>query len=225
VLGDRPPTAVIFDWDNTLIDNWGSIQAALNATFRAMDHPQWTLDEVKARVRGSLRDTFPPMFGDRWTEARDVFYATLEAVHLETVLPLPGAVALLDRLAGAGIYCALVSNKTGTYLRREAEHLSWSDRFGRLVGAGDAAEDKPAPAPVVMALEASGITPGPHVWFVGDTATDILCARNAGCTAILVRDTAPGQGDGVDEAMFDEIAPDLYVPDLAALALHLPQQP
>ncbi len=221
MLDGRPPKAVIYDWDNTLIDNWGSIQAALNATFRAMEHPEWTLDEVKARVRGSLRDTFPGMFGDRWTEAREIFYATLEAVHLDTVQPLPGSRALLDQLAQAGIYQGVVSNKTGTYLRREAAHLGWTGLFGHLVGAADASADKPDPAPVAMALDGSGHEAGPAVWFVGDTATDMLCARNAGCAAILVRDQAPGQGDGADESLFDEIVPDLYVPDLPSLAARL----
>ena len=28
----------------------------------------WTLDDTKARVRNSLRDTFPAMFGARWEE-------------------------------------------------------------------------------------------------------------------------------------------------------------
>ena len=218
MVAGRPARAVIYDWDNTLIDNWAAIQAALNAAFRATNHPEWTLEEVKARVRGSLRDTFPGMFGKGWTEARDIFYSTLDAVHLQTVLPLPGARALLDKLAAAGIYQGVVSNKTGTYLRREADHLGWTGLFGHLVGAADATADKPDPAPVALALDGSSIRAGPDVWFVGDTGTDMLCARNAGCIAVLIRDHRPGEGDGADEYLFDEIAPDLCLPDLASLA-------
>ena len=30
------PTAIIFDWDDTLVDNWESINSALNTTLKAM---------------------------------------------------------------------------------------------------------------------------------------------------------------------------------------------
>ena len=71
----QAPRAVIFDWDNTLVDSWGCILAAMNTTLKAMGHVEWTMEEAKNRVARSLRDSFPELFGDRWTEARDVFYA------------------------------------------------------------------------------------------------------------------------------------------------------
>jgi phosphoglycolate phosphatase-like HAD superfamily hydrolase len=43
------PAAVVFDWDDTLIDNWGAIRNALNAAFVAMGHETWTLAETRAR--------------------------------------------------------------------------------------------------------------------------------------------------------------------------------
>ena len=71
------PQGIIFDWDNTLVDTWPIIHDALNTTFRAFDKPEWTLTETKARVRHSLRDSFPPIFGDKWEQAGDVFYAPI----------------------------------------------------------------------------------------------------------------------------------------------------
>jgi len=71
-----PPRAILFDWDNTLVDAWGTIQLALNATLTAMGFPAWTMEETRLKVRASLRDSFPRMFGDRWLEARDIFYST-----------------------------------------------------------------------------------------------------------------------------------------------------
>ena len=40
------PKAVLFDWDNTLVDSWAVIHAALNETLTAMDHPNWTRAET-----------------------------------------------------------------------------------------------------------------------------------------------------------------------------------
>ena len=211
-IGGPPglPRAVLFDWDNTLVDNWVSIQDALNATLTAMGHAPWSLAEVRARVRSSARETFPRLFGKRADEAMQIFYDRFTAVHLDTLETLPGAVDLLDTLETLGIYRSVVSNKHGAFLRLEAERLGWDRRFAHLIGAGDAEEDKPSPAPIAMALEGSGISAGEAVWYVGDTLIDIECARNAGCVSVLV-----GDGHGEETAAAD---PDIRLSDLSALA-------
>jgi phosphoglycolate phosphatase len=213
------PTAVLFDWDNTLIDSWAVIHAALNETFTAMDHPHWTRDETEARVRGSLRDTFPTMFGERWLDAEKTFYGAFGRMHLEQLTPLPGAGDLLRELAAAGTYLGVVSNKRGHFLRLEAERLGWDRHFRQLAGAGDAVRDKPCREHVDHALgigtAKAGPAAGPDVWFVGDADIDIVCARNAGCRAILVRAQAPTTEE------LAVAAPDLHFPDLPALAAHI----
>ena len=186
------PRAILFDWDNTLVDTWPCIGKATNITLTAMGHAPWTETEIRERVAGSLRDTFPKIYGDRWEEARDVYYLAYESVHLETLAPLPGAEDLLTRAAAAGLLLGVVSNKTGRYLRQEVGHLGWDRFFGRAIGAQDAARDKPAPDPIFMALDGSSIEPGPQVWFVGDAAVDIECGAAAGCTTILLHGGAAG---------------------------------
>jgi phosphoglycolate phosphatase len=85
------PTALLYDWDNTLVDGWVGITAALNAVFHAFAMSEWSVADTKARVRVSLRDSFPVMFGSEWERARDIFFATLEARHLHHVRPMAGA--------------------------------------------------------------------------------------------------------------------------------------
>ena len=120
--GGRPslPKAVLFDWDNTLVDNWVSIQDALNATLTAMGHAPWSLADVRARVRSSARETFPRLFGRRADEAMQIFYDRFKAVHLDTLQTLPGAEALLEAIELKSIFTAVVSNKHGPFLRLEA---------------------------------------------------------------------------------------------------------
>jgi len=187
------PRAIIFDWDNTLVDTWPCIGRATNLTLAYMGHETWSESELRLRIAGSLRDTFPVLFGERWEDARDYFYKAFEEVHLETLAALPGAEALLETAAKAGLYLGVVSNKTGKYLRQEAAHLGWDRYFGRLVGAQDAARDKPAPDPVLLALSESAIPAGSDVWFVGDAPIDIECGRAAGCTTILLHDGKTGE--------------------------------
>ncbi len=189
------PKAVLFDWDNTLIDSWAAIQDAQNHTLVKFGLPPWTSEEIRGRVRGSMRDTYPHLFGDRWEEAGREFHRRFAERHLENLKPLAGAEALLAELCAAGIYLAIVSNKRGDYLRAEVKQLQWSSYFARVVGAQDASRDKPAPEPVHLALNGSGIDPGEAVWFVGDADVDLECARRAGCIPVLLRESAPGPAE------------------------------
>lgn len=195
------PHAIIFDWDNTLIDSWVTIHAALVETFELMGQEPWTYDETRERVRYSMRESFPKLFGDRWEEAAAQFYASFERVHIEHLTPLPGAHDMLHELHGNGLCLAVVSNKTGRYLRTEAEHLTWHRYFHRVVGAGDAARDKPAEDPVHLALEGSDIAAGEAVWFVGDSGVDMEIAHKTGCVPVLLGDA------DTDRNEFDKFQP------------------
>jgi phosphoglycolate phosphatase len=185
------PRALLFDWDNTLVDTWAVITTCYNAAFTHFDMPIWSESDTRLRAHKSLRDVFPGLFGSRWEEARTVFFRTFERVHLERLRPKDGAEATLAALAARGIYLAVVSNKTGPFLRKEVVHLGWQRFFGQVVGATDAPRDKPAADPVQLALQHANLAAGEHVWFVGDTAVDLECAHNAGCLPVLVRDAAP----------------------------------
>ncbi len=197
---------VVFDWDGTLVDNWPVIHEALALTRKSFGLPPWSFAETLRRISGSGRESFPKMFGADWRRASDMFYAAFEARHLEALTLLPGAGACLDRLEAAGCPLAVVSNKNGAYLRREAERLGWAGRFEALVGAGDACRDKPDAAPVRMALGGRA-----GQWLVGDSDTDIRTARNAGLrSAIVPYAGGPEPGPGAD-ARCDSLA---AVPDL-----------
>jgi len=202
------PKAILFDWDNTLVDTWPVIHDSMNVTLTHMGWEPWTMDETRARVRRALREAFPDMFGDRWEEARDVFYERFHAIHLERLAVISGARELLDSLTDQSIYLGVVSNKNGENLRREAAHLGWSGYFSALVGATDAPKDKPATDPVHLALKDSGVEPGPEVWFIGDTDIDMECAHNSGCIPILIANESkidPNSTEFVPEMRFSDL--------------------
>lgn len=196
------PSVLLWDWDNTLVDGWSGITAALNAAFVAFDKPLWTVADTKARVRVALKESFPVMFGDAWERARDIFYARFQSDHLDHVAPMAGVEDVL--LIGAAWPMGVVSNKAGPYLRAEVTHLGWDRHFGPVIGAGDATRDKPDPAPILLALERMGLGASRSVWYMGDTALDMEAAKAAGVTAVLVGDA--GHDGGVEHA-----APHLHV--------------
>jgi phosphoglycolate phosphatase len=208
----RRPALLLYDWDNTLVDGWAGITASLNAAFDAFSLPHWSVQDTRERARVSMRESFPLLFGEEWKNARDIFLATLSEQHLDHVQPMPGAADLLE--AGRGWTQGIVSNKTGRFLRAEVTHLGWDAHFATVVGAGDAAADKPDPAPILLALGNLGAMAGTDVWYLGDTASDMQAARAAGVTGVLV-------GDAAHDGGIERAAPDLQFGSAHALAAHL----
>lgn len=206
------PSVLLYDWDNTLVDAWAGVTAALNATFTAFGMPHWTTEDAKQRVRVSLATGFQTMFGAEWRRARDLFHGAMRDGHLDHLQPMPGAAAALA--AGQAWPQGVVSNKDGPFLRAEVAHLDWDRHFGAVVGAGDAAADKPDAAPIRLALARLRVPAAPSVWYMGDTALDMQTARAAGVTAVLVGDAA--HDGGVAQA-----APDLHFASAEALAARL----
>ncbi len=181
------PRAILFDWDNTLVNSWPVIHAALHHTFVTLGHEPWTMEQTRARVKKSMRDSFPELFGkEGWEQAANLYQQHYRTHHLENLQPLPQAEEVLHYLKQQQpLYMAVVSNKKGDTLRKEVNHMGWEGYFQRLVGADDAQRDKPHPDPVHLALAESGIEPGADVWFVGDSAIDLECAEVTGCTPLL----------------------------------------
>ena len=181
----QKPKAIIFDWDNTLVDTWPLIQSAINSTMVAMDKEEWSLKKVKDTVHKSMRESFPEIFGDNWQKAGDIYRNSYRAIHLDDLTLLPGALRLINKLQEKNILQMVVSNKIGATLRKEIKNLNIADKFFSVIGSMDADFDKPHRAPLDLALSASGLTEQDHVWFVGDTIADIECAYNANCQPII----------------------------------------
>jgi phosphoglycolate phosphatase len=206
------PKVLLYDWDNTLVDAWVGITAALNLVFTRFDLPPWSVEDARARVRLSFRESFPLLFGADWEQARDIFLAELRARHLRHVTPMPGAAEALA--AGGAWPQGVVSNKGGTFLRAEVQHLGWARHFRAVVGAGDAPADKPDPAPILLALDSLSCAADRSVWYLGDTALDMEAARAAGVTAVLV-------GDASHDGGIDRARPDIHFPSALDLAARL----
>ncbi|MDE1152421.1 MAG: HAD family hydrolase [Micavibrio sp.] len=212
------PKAVIFDWDDTLVDTWGVVTAAINTTLRHMGHAEWSEEQLRLNIGPPARVLFTRLFGeDRWQEADKVYVAAYEAGIRQHLKIHAGAEETLKQLADSGVFMAVVSSKRGNILRAEAAHLGFDKYFSALVGAGDAPMDKPHAESVQHALQGSGLAAGADVLFIGDSLTDITCARNAGCTAVLIETKLP------DAALLAKNPPDLRVANHAALQQQLAQ--
>jgi phosphoglycolate phosphatase len=186
------PKAVLFDWDDTIVDNWHTAFAAINTTLEHMGHAPWSVEECRRRSGPSARDLFTQLFGeDRWQEADRVYYATFLDLVMKNAATHDGALDVLNMLSRNGVVMGVVSNKRNPLLKQEIENIGLGHYFPVVIAAGEASADKPDPAPILLALEQSAVTPGPDVWYIGDSHTDMMSARRAGCSAVLIETKTP----------------------------------
>lgn len=190
----KVPKAILFDWDNTLVDTWRVVFHSMNTALEGVNRPIITVEEFWKRPHHSLRDTAVELFGEHAEKGEQIYYEAFSKSHLENMSVLAGAESLLNDLKRKGIYVGVVSNKDGSHLRKEVTHLGWDSHFRRVIGARDTKEDKPSSIPVLAALQGSTIAPSHDVWFVGDSIVDVNCARASGCVPIVV-----GEGEAAEQ--------------------------
>ncbi len=182
----KKPKAVIFDWDNTLVDTWPLIHRAINDTMLAMNQEEWSLKKVKDTIHKSMRESFPQIFGDDWQKAGEVYKSSYRSTHLDELTLLPDALKLINKLQEKNILQMIISNKIGITLRKETKKLNITDKFFSVIGSMDSSFDKPHRAPFDLALSGSGLDPQQdHIWFIGDSLADVECAYNTNCQPII----------------------------------------
>jgi len=205
------PGALLFDWDNTLVDTLPLIRFCLNETLTALGRDPWSAEDVRRRIHRSARDFCPELFGADGQQALELYAGFYRHHHLEWIREMPGATAFLGQLVAAGMPLALISNKRGPFLRAEVAHLGLDAHFITIVGAEDTPRDKPDPAPFHFAMQNRRLQERVNLWYIGDTVTDMHFARNCGLTAVLLRSIPP------EEDLFGTCPPDIHASDFDAL--------
>ena len=179
---------ILWDWDGTLVDSFPTIHKAHNKTRQAFGLTPWSFAQTKENVARSARDVFPEMFGENAAQAEQIFYESYAELAPHNVVIKPGREAFLHKTQAAGFKHLLISNKRGDILRRECDGLGWTSFFAAIVGAGDAAADKPSAVPITMAYRQAGLEQQKNHCYVGDAPIDAHTACAASMKSILLLD-------------------------------------
>jgi HAD superfamily hydrolase (TIGR01549 family) len=135
-------------------------------------------DKLVARVAG---DGIEERLGDR---LRDGWRKRYEEIKDE-VLPLPGAAALVHRVARAGFRVALASSGEPELAAEAIAMLGIGDDVSVLTTSQDVEDSKPDPDLVGETLARfDGVT---HALFVGDTPYDVAAAQRSGLGCVGLR--------------------------------------
>ena len=155
----RPPAAVLFDLDGTLIDSVTSMADALVETLAARGRAV-TVEAIVAAFGPPFEEVIASVAGVSLEEAADIAAAygpVYYGRYAHLALPLPGADALIERLASVEVSLALVTSRREDNAHSMLAHRGWTERFPVVVGHDTAAAAKPHPAPALHALAATVI--------------------------------------------------------------------
>ena len=198
----KPYPGYLFDLDGTLVDTAPDINAALNAAL--VEHGYQRVNEALTRhwighgAKVLVEQAFdyhrkPHHESDIVLTAFLAYYETHVA---DLSRPYPGVLDALLSLHTRGARLAVVTNKMTTFSVAILNALGMAQHFDAVVCGDTTASPKPAADPALHACKALGIAPSDAL-FVGDSETDVLCARAAGCPIVCVRD---GYNHGVPAA-------------------------
>lgn len=209
---------LIFDLDGTLIDSKLDLAHSVNATRQYMGMTPLDNELISSYVGNGAPVLIRKALGPDATEtdvARALdFFIRYYAQHcLDYTVLYPGVEPALERMASAGMSLAVLTNKPVRISHQIVEGLGIGGRFFRIYGGNSFEQKKPHPAGIEALLRESGITPD-AAFMVGDSAVDILTARNAGVRAC-------GVTYGFQPESFKDAPPDLLVDDLGQLADYL----
>ncbi|WP_439546213.1 phosphoglycolate phosphatase [Sandarakinorhabdus sp.] len=218
------PRTILFDLDGTLVDTAPDLAAAMNHVLSSLGRPPLPIDDVRhlvghgarALISRGLAATGPAP--PELVESGVPLFLEYYAAHIaDASRPFDGVEAALDALAAAGCRLAICTNKPVALATALIDALGWRARFAAIVGFDSVPKPKPDAGHVHATLAACGGDVASAV-FVGDSATDVGAARNAGLPIILVSfgfSDTPARDLGAD-AVIDHY--DALLPVLAGMA-------
>ncbi|MFK7956689.1 MAG: phosphoglycolate phosphatase [Lysobacterales bacterium] len=189
----RSRPALLFDLDGTLADTALDIASALDATLADLSLPlagiaqtrQWIGGGAPALVSRAL-DTLAPDYDDRQVEqALNVFMHHYEHYNGTHCKLYPGVADTFSELRANDISMACVTNKPYRFAVAVLDKFALSDHFTCVIGGDSLALKKPDPLPLHTALGSLQAT-AENSWMIGDSATDVNAARNAGVRSAWV---------------------------------------
>ena len=163
--------------------------------------------KITAQRKISRTDIFEVLFGADGDAKRRIHQAFDDCYkkYVAEVHPLEGDIRVqLERLRQSGVPVALISNRKREFLEHElriVDGTGWEDLFDTIVCGDDVEHRKPAPDMLLKALDNLGLTPAENCWYVGDSTTDVIAAKEAGITAIFYN------GAGWPDSWLDKIFP------------------
>jgi phosphoglycolate phosphatase len=187
--------AVAFDLDGTLVDTAPDLAAAANMMLVILGGRQLPearipaligegIDQLVAKVLTLSRDGVAPEPAQLSTAAR-LFRDLYGQCLFQRSRLYPGALETLYALHSTGIFSCCITNKERGFTLPLLEAAGIAELVAFALCAERAAERKPNPTLLLAASRRLRVAPS-RMLYVGDSRSDIMAARAAGCRIVAV---------------------------------------
>ena len=179
--------AVLFDFDDTLVDTFQSKIPALIEYCATVHGVTVSIDEIQALWGIPFGEKMRILTKGETVDTKRY----LEISEKHPLTPFPESNAVLDAL-GRRLKIGIVTSLSRPVLLHSLRALGWSEsNFSVLVAEGEAPANKPDPRVFEPALASLGGMQRHEILYVGDALSDAQAATNAGLRFIgVARDPA-----------------------------------
>jgi phosphoglycolate phosphatase len=208
-------SAIVIDLDGTLLHSAPELAEAANRMLHDMGRPaasqellmsyigngiSWLVKraltgDMHAEPDAALFDKAMPFFGKHYTEL------------LLQSKPYPGVMEGLNAMRDAGFKLGCITNKSARFTEPLLRSSGLAPYFSIVVSGDTLPEKKPHPLPLLHSAKFFGV-PVARMLMIGDSLSDTLAARAAGCPVFCVP-YGYNHGKPVDDLDVDAVIPDL----------------
>ncbi|MBI5161301.1 MAG: phosphonatase-like hydrolase [Micrococcales bacterium] len=196
---------VALDMAGTTIDDHGAVYTALRLAVEetgvrvaSADLQTWMgtdkLTAIAALVRRGGPEPEPQRVDAAFARFRELL---AQAYRDDPPVALPGVLSALGTLRASGVRVALTTGFDDEVVGPLLRSVGWSvgEQLDAVVTTSDVPAGRPAPYLIHRAMERTGVADVRRVLAAGDTAVDLLAARNAGVHAVGVLTGALSRAD------------------------------
>ncbi len=215
-MSGRPAAgAFLFDLDGTLVDSVPGIAWSMNRALSEAGHAPLSLDEVRGLigrnadeiVTHALSRTGGTPDPEEVKRVTSSFLQTYSENPAKDTVLFPGAIGVLERLAGEGAPMAICTNKPRKTTMPVLDVFDLGRFFPVIRCGDDVPHRKPDGRHIYMTLDDMNRTANDAV-MVGDSENDILAAHDAGVPSICVT-------FGYSRVPFEELKPTALIGSFA----------
>jgi phosphoglycolate phosphatase len=204
------PTAVIFDFDLTLVDSRPGFIAGHRYAAERLGVPAPAPEAIERAIGTPLElvvpRIFPTMAAADAAEYVRLYRLKADEVMADLTHVLPGAYETIFHLKHQGVRLAIVSQKLRRLVDPVLQREGWD--IDVVLGGEDVPAFKPDPGGLLLALERLSLEPDDAI-YVGDTTIDAEAAANAGLRFVGVL-TGPTTREELEKhpslALLDSVA-------------------
>ena len=187
----RAYPAYLFDLDGTIVHTAPDIESALNhslsvyklATVDETITRQWVGQGAKILIQKALDHQGSPDTDS--SQLLKTFLDYYEHHIADKSAPYPGVEETLNHLKTRGAKLAVVTNKMAHLAHPLLEKLNLTQYFTEIVSGDTLSKAKPNADPALYTCAKLQVQPT-EALFVGDSLTDVKCARAACCPIVCV---------------------------------------